>query len=551
MSTTSTFDNETRAREASAPAWASLLVQHAHFIALLVVIAACVTVTHLHNAFISLFEGGGYLSGARRILDGQVPYRDFFLMYSPLRYYWAAFLLKATPSPIDAQWLFYDSLNFASAIAAYLTVRQFTQSKALQLLAPVAAFTWCAGSERMIFPLACVLLAALARRTGRETAMVGAGVAAALAGFTLQDLLPYTAAPVVVWLVVLLLIARNDADSAGAAKVVKLGGAFIGGIAAGTLPIVAAMAATHSLSAFVRDVYVIPMRHYNELPLTSFPKLTAMPEAAPDGSLWDRVPGGKLIIWSLNTLPFFFVPLVSLAAAGLSLSALAARRNRDAAAASLLVALLGLGLFRAVMMRPDLPHLHGNALPAALSAIGLLDILALTLSRRGGVVGKLGVLAVSAACVGMLFFLLYSPLKDLKRHAVTYQVEAGMRPRTTMDKWPQTSQVIEFVAKHSAPSDKVFYASTIPFLYVLTNRNNPTRYDYFDPIIAGEVEGDALRSLNADPPRYCVIEERQPLWKREFGRDFAVNIQRWIAGRYTPVQRYNDFVIYGRKPSSL
>lgn len=522
----------------------SFLANHGHFLALMIAIIAYLSYAHLTNAFYSLFEGGGYMSGGRRIIEGQVPYRDFFLMYSPMRYYFTALLQILIRSPFEAQWAYYDSLDLVTAILAYLVVRRFATSKALQLLAPIAACSWCAGSERMIFPLACILLMAAAYEEGSRWKAAAAAVAAVCGGLTLQDLLPYTAGPVAAWLAVLWLLARNRADGETAAKIVRLGAVFVGAVVAAMGFVIALMAANHSLQPYLRDVYVIPLNNYG-LVNSRFPHLFSLPKAAPNGSTWDHVPGGKTILWALNTLPFYFTPAVCIAA-GLAGFAGAAGRRDSSSSALLLTALFGLCIFRAVVMRPDMPHLRGNALPAALCAVGLIDYAASRLPRAG-VARRLSAAIVAAAAFGFLFFQVYPVIKDRHGHAVTFRIPVGLHARTGFDDWPQTWQTVTYVQRNTAPGDKVFYASTIPFMYVLTNRDNPTRYDYFDPIISPAVQDDAVRSLQADPPRLCVIDRRQLLWGQEFGKQFAAPIEQWIDRNYVAVTHFQDFVIYERR----
>src|SRR5690242_1023764 len=80
------------------------------------------------SALIYLFETGGYLAGGLLILRGQVPYRDFFLLHAPARYYYGAAVLALARNGVDAGWLFHNALNIVDSGLAYALGCRFLKS---------------------------------------------------------------------------------------------------------------------------------------------------------------------------------------------------------------------------------------------------------------------------------------------------------------------------------------------------------------------------------------------------------------------------------------
>ncbi len=63
-------------------------------IVLLLFVSSCLYLKFFYNYTTLHSDEGIVLEGAQRILQGQVPYRDFFSFYTPGSYYWTALLFK-------------------------------------------------------------------------------------------------------------------------------------------------------------------------------------------------------------------------------------------------------------------------------------------------------------------------------------------------------------------------------------------------------------------------------------------------------------------------
>src|SRR5579864_2977543 len=76
------------------------------WLALLIGLATFVYLVPFYRFITLNADEGVVLQGAQRILDGQIPYRDFFSFLPPLSFYWTALLLK----------VFWDSILVPRAV---------------------------------------------------------------------------------------------------------------------------------------------------------------------------------------------------------------------------------------------------------------------------------------------------------------------------------------------------------------------------------------------------------------------------------------------------
>src|SRR6266700_4440362 len=69
-------------------------------------------------------DEGILLQGAQRILDGQIPYRDFFSFYTPGSYYFVAALFKAFGDSFVVARLSLALTGAACSVVTYLLARR-------------------------------------------------------------------------------------------------------------------------------------------------------------------------------------------------------------------------------------------------------------------------------------------------------------------------------------------------------------------------------------------------------------------------------------------
>jgi hypothetical protein len=534
--------------------WAS----HWHFAVLMACFVAFFLWQHMTNAFINIFEMGVYFEGGRRVLEGQIPHRDFFSIYGPALYYMSALSLLATRSVVDANWLMFTILNVIDAILIYAIARDLVQSRPLQLLPVFAGLTWSATSYRMLLALvSLVLLFAWLKKPGRRW-IVGAGVAAGLSFFVLQDVLPFFACSVIAWFVILALarpeagsgnrLARPEAGSENRLlDAAKLSALFLGSVAAAVVPVLCWMAFTGELRWYWQDAFVVTVKQYATHRFSHYPAPWQLnPDGAEAARQWQALGvGGKSIRWALYTLPYYFVPLVYLATLADCFLRLRGRQAAQADFMRLLIALFGLFIYRQVLMNSDLPHLETNTTPATLLIPSFLALLLPGKSPASPAWRKQGAALCALLTLAVALFCIYPTAHTwFHKQGRSYKVALGVGPRTADPGWPAIWDTVTFLQARTAHREKVLCLPTCPLFYELGDWRNPTKYSYYDPIIASIAEPDALQTLKRNPPRYCILRANAVFWDHEmFGRDYCVALQQWLNQNYSPIHRSEDYIV--------
>jgi len=113
------------------------------------------------------------------------------------------------------------------------------------------------------------------------------------------------------------------------------------------------------------------------------------------------------------------------------------------------------------------------------------------------------------------------------------------------------SGLVGVVERETRPGDYIFVAAdTAPALYALTGRRNPTRYGaLFDLLMRPGGQADAIcEDLARRPPRLIV----QSLGARDAGTAVTATgpLQRCLAERYDPGERYGDFRVHRPRDAS-
>jgi len=162
------------------------------------------------NDRINVFELGLYLPGINAILHGLVPYRDFFHLRGPLELYIPAWLMQIFGARMDVLCLYFFFGNVLCLIFVVLIARELMRSRyMLYLMVPaiiartyprVVFAIW--GGMRYAWGLIAVFCFIKFLKTRRLPWIAATGIVSALAALTSIEMGVYSAAGVVVCLVV-------------------------------------------------------------------------------------------------------------------------------------------------------------------------------------------------------------------------------------------------------------------------------------------------------------------------------------------------------------
>lgn len=484
------------------------------------------------------FDEGLTLQAARRVAGGEVPYSDFLWAYGPAHLYLLAGLFKVFGTSL--LWWRIVRVLFDAGIA--LVVYAMVRREAPMRVALVAWLTAaCAMAQptganpfapALLFTLGAIWFAA----QGDRRDLIVAGALCALAAAWRLDFGVYAA------------IAACAAACAGAnVRRHYVLGASRAALAKAALAPAAVIAAVFAaLSALVYLPFVIkdgPADAWRDLIGRSLSQGRYWHLPFPfgyDGSfrLW---PPGSLA-HDLKDVLAFYIPLLLVIGVALALIAIAVRRLQRE---PLLVGLAVLGLTYVAYLLSRTDEFHSTPLIVVLAA--LLPPLALRVPMRGAVVLALVVLALLAYGVSNRMSALFGP-PDLVR--VHVPVADGAKAP------PAEAHAIELMVRgvqRRVPPGEPIYTVTRrsdlvrindPLIYVLTERDNPTRQD-FGLQASASAQREIVGALQRSQPKVIVRWLSDESVKREpndRGKPSGIHtLDEWLVANYRPEVTFGDY----------
>ncbi|MBN1530592.1 MAG: hypothetical protein JW895_16130 [Thermoleophilaceae bacterium] len=475
--------------------------------------AALTAVTALWG--INPHDEGLALQQAARVMDGDLPYRDFYCNYGPGQPYLLG-LLDSALGPSLLTWRIVRVLLDATvALLAYVLARRHASE-------PLALGAWLAVAAAMAFPTipspnpAAIALGLGSILLARRSA-VGAGL---LAGLSMAFRIDVG------------LAAALGACLAAAAE----GGRWRALVAAGTSAVVGAVLMAPFVIASPSDWWEqtlgfgLGKQDLQRLPLPG---------------AWD---GG----FEPNKILWFYFPYVLIGGLALWAAAALAERAPLRDWAPLPLALAGLGY---LLARADEFHY----IPLAVVLPVLLAVAAERSWRRGH--------RWPAAALAAVIALIALYGLDRKRvqlfesprlAAIDVDVADGVRAPVAEAR--AIEELVPYVRERVPPGEPVFVANPRhdlvkvgnPLVYVLVQRPNPTRYDVFQPGVITEApaQREVVSALERTRTR-LVIRWLDPVASAPepngAGVPSGVHIlDRYLERNYRPERRFGDYEVLRR-----
>jgi hypothetical protein len=537
------------------------------FVALPLIVAALATSDEI-NGRIDLFHSGEWLTPAAEILRGEHAFRDVYLQHgwiqNALRNA-VAFALGDTTYEVSRH---AENLTYGIAHAAtFVVLRVLLASRFVAFVLALALATpGLHVQARFIFPLVAIAAVAqhLARTRTRDGfvdgrrapyALVVAGAAAAISGFYSLDMGVYTTAAIGLFLVIEALL-----DRARRVTFVSDGSRFALGLALGTAPFAAALLATDSFGAFVRNAreQVSLQLAVWGLPYPSLRDTLKSFEPAKGEALFPP-PGlaAPEFLALIAGAAFLLVP------AGLALLALRRPLARTEWAA-MLIALCGAILFRTALGRSDEGHLAYVQIYLWL-LLALLGAAAWRRAPRKDLAPTAAFLRRAAPAMALVVWLMagFAPLYGvatqwmrLSRYRPTEgsgsfataplpRLGAVLLPR---DQAQALASLHAFVEEHVAADETFVEFSNLGAAYFFTARDCPTRFVM--PVYAATpaMQDEWIASIDRVKPRWLIrssvlgyeevdgipLEERLP------------RIAEYLASRYGSPRDEGFGIVYER-----
>jgi len=460
-------------------------------IVLLLFVATCLYLRLFYDYTDLNGDEGIILQGAQRILNGEVPYRDFFSFFTPGSYYWMALLFKVFGDSILVARTALIVYGGLFSVLTYLLARRVCSRGTALLTVYLLTLTCLPYSflalhnwDSTLWALLALYFAVRFLETPHWGFAAAAGVFASLtclfeqskgAGLVLGLVMGFGA---IIWL------SGRDKRSLGLTHL----WAFLAGFALPALITVAYFAARHCLPQMLVDC-LWPLQHYaavNKVPYgfmgmrySELDKVLARP--------W----GYRLAIIVLLS-PCFIVPALPILAVGaLGFWLLRLRRGEQPNVASYYVlvstTLVGL-LLSTLASRPELIHILFQAPLFFLILAWGLDGLCFR-SQFAQNIQRLLKYYIFLSFTGLGLALLWRPLNA---HTVLETRHGALRAE-------RSDPVLQELQARVRPGEKIFVYPYQPLYYYLTSTFSPTHYEYLQlGMHTPEQFAEAIREVAAD-----------------------------------------------------
>ena len=394
-------------------------------------------------------DEGFSVYNAMRVMDGELPYRDFYALYAPGQFYTMAGLFRVFGLSLSVSRGFDVLLRLLLAVLVYLLARKLMSEKWALVPAVLAILTLgtCANFGYAMFPaLVFSLLSALCLLefiAGKRPAwLLAAGLATGVAEIYRQDVGFYTLACLSF---VLLLYSFVHAPERRWRHILRWKLLYLAGVGLVVIPVVLYFIANGSARDFWLDLFVFPATILHGVRSTPYPSF--FPSPLPLSNL-RGVAGGWIRFYGPPILAFWV----------LIQTAFAWRANRQSKRSevrlygTVVLAILSLLLFAQAWSRNDPVHLIPMTIPAFILAVQML---------AGYKVWRRPLLAKAAA--GFVIAILASvyvvtPLKKWAAAKSIYSLAGCPSPNGRagcVSIEPDQAQAIRFVRNHISRGDNL------------------------------------------------------------------------------------------------
>ena len=445
-------------------------------------------------------DEGIILQGAQRVLQGQVPYRDFFSFFTPGSYYWIAFFFKIFGSSILVGRTVLIVEGGLLPVLIYLLARRVCSRWSAMLVAYFATLICLPHRFIVLHNWDSTLWAALALYCGvRFLEHPSPRWALAVGSFSALTCLFEQSKGVGVMFglgmgfLILVLIYRRTSGWNRRSFIT-----LIAGIAWPFLLTLIFFSLKHGLPQLLAD-WFWPLHHYSEVNKAPFGFLTMSPSERDKFLAGDWV---SRLLTVVITAPMFIVPVLPFIAIGV-LPYWAAKGWRGDSSQSrtgyyVLTSATVLGLLMGALAtgRADFTHLVYIAPFFFLTMAWIIDGQAF----RSQILGPVKPLLISFLVLSCTMFglaLLWQPLR----------AHDSLQTRRGTLKSLHSDEVIRYVQAHVPAGEKILVYPYLPLYYYLTATFSPGRYEYLMPgFHTPQQFEDVINELDSNRTRVILFE---------------------------------------------
>ena len=499
------------------------------YAALLLVVLLWLPQLTILSPKISFGDEGIVAQAARRIVQEEIPYRDFFCGITPGSFYWAAGFLAIFGKTFLALRLSVLATFILILLGATLVLRRLNIRGLLGYLMTLSflAFAcgyWFIASHHWVSLACCLFSLALLIQPDEATEKMGrsvilSGVAAALAAFSMQH-------KGAVWIIaVSIALCVGQPNGNQWARLKK----FWFGVLLGSLPLVLFFISTVGMQQLVDQLIVFPLAQYHKIeghqsiPLVKDLVLTwkTLSTSLPESAVYSDYL--KYLIWLAGFLGRVIVHI--LPALGLfALISLWRRPGVSRGNIALLTAFF-VTLYLAALYRIHETTLFFAAPAAVIVIVAAMGSAYSNNSTKG--FGYQRVFSVAgAAWIGLFAWISFGYF-FMAFFLPTYTVKmpAGLVTSQFQDEAQALQEVDRLMRLNRKEGEPIFCYSYNPIFYFLLDADNPTPFDILVFPMNTQAQLDQAQVLLEKSRCRWIVWDYTSLWLNSFGQYLTKNFE--------------------------
>ncbi len=501
------------------------------------------------NKRINLLDEGLSLYASERILKGQVPYRDFFVMVTPGTFYFQALLFKIFGSSVIlGRWIVLIE-GALTTMLLYLVAKR-VNSIIYAALGAILFLLWefpqwmSTNYSWYGIILALLVILSLSAYLVKQNYhwLLLASILAGLTAFFKQNMGFFSALTIFLIIILRRIILAFRETNPPLAEETQFKGFLkeIGYLALGILiifiPLIIYMVSKGALLVMFKDAVYYPTFLYKEGAALPFPEL--LPIRAES---------------VLSYLPLITYPLTAL----IVIIRVILKLNTERDIELVMLAIFGSLFFLASFPRADFIHVSFGIMPLFILFPYLLnwifDMLSTGLSwlfkaEEGAKLRIIQVVVVMLTLIGPAFLVRDGIVINQERYkwqqaSISDVNRAGDIYLSHYDAL-KIRTIVSFIRENTKPEDPIFVVPWAVMFYFLTERDNPTRWDLIIPTSLFNLD-EIIATLEEVKPRYVI-------WGYEWDVDgkkfevYAQKLAKYIFDNYDTVEFTNKYEILER-----
>jgi len=446
---------------------------------------------------INAFDEGTMLVGAERVLNGDIPYKNFSTAYAPGQITILAGLFKAFGTSVTTARIYDILIKTLLSLSIFIVVR-FLSSSIFALGGWVTSLIWIMYKSNVVYPMYIFFLIIFTSfyfflfymKRDKIYFVVLCGILTALSIMFRIEL----GVPAAVFFIFVLILRKvMDVQKSWSPLFYYLAG----GLAVG-LPLLFYYDTIATLEVIFTETVLNPLAFLEHRGFP-YPSLNR------------------------NTLPFYVFPLVPITSLVTSIIMVKRRNDPVLAYGVLFLSIFGIICLNQARVRSDIIHI----LPVALSSMILAPLLLYMLPK----VIRLNINVYRTICVvfTVVFCItLYEPVKaimlvlDRTDGFVIKVTNPDIERAKYSTIFGDIKYVAPYVKNNTSENDYIYvgvknhdrFIYNDPLIYFLAERKCPSRYHELNPGVNNTLKGqqDIVKDLEARPPRMVILA---PRWRGE------------------------------------